>query len=404
MPTLALCYLNYGPYHRARLAAGRESIHDYEVVGLQATAHQTEYLWDQCAADNILSLEQDRLPEEVPPTDWREHVPRVLGKLRPACCAIAGYSHPSMLALIEWCIRNRCPIVLISDSTAADAPRSKWKEWLKGQIVKKCSAGFVAGTPHAEYLSQLGMPADCLFLGCDAVDNAHFARTAAKARAQPAAARAQLGLPDAYFIASARFLEKKNLFRLLEAYAIYRARSAGDPTALGDPWGLVVLGDGPLRPQLEKLRESLGLTAHVQLTGFQQYDELPKFYGLAKALVHASTVEQWGLVANEAMAAGRPVLMSNRCGCATHLAQDCVNGFTFDPCDVAAIADRMIRLAKLSPQQLKQFGAESERIIADWGLERFARGLRMAADRAIEVGPKTAGMKDRLIIQTVLRR
>src|SRR5207244_4064698 len=102
----------------------------------------------------------------------------------------------------------------------------------------------------------------------------------------------------------------KNLPRLLEAFAGYR-RLAGDAA-----WELVLLGDGPLRPELVALLKDLELDGHVLLPGFKQYDELPAYYGLAGAFIHASTTEQWGLVVNEAMASGLPVLVSDRCGCA----------------------------------------------------------------------------------------
>jgi glycosyltransferase involved in cell wall biosynthesis len=403
-PRLALCYLNYGPYHRARLVEARKSIRTFEVIGLQSTARQTEYQWDPSPAEGVVSLEQDLLPEQVSPSGWRERVSKALATLSPACCAVAGYSHPSMLAIIEWCISHDCPIVLISDSTAADAPRVKWKEWIKSQIVRACAAGFVAGTPHEEYLSQLGMPGDRIFHGCDVVDKVHFAGKAAEARAKSIDGKIHPGMPEDYFIASARFLEKKNLFRLFEAYSFYRTLATQDTSIANVPWDLVLLGDGPLRPQLERLCVSRGLTEFVHMPGFQQYDELPEYYGFAKALVHASTVEQWGLVANEAAATGKPLLISNHCGCATHLVHEGANGFTFDPYDVTDIAEKMLRITKLTPQQLSAFGAESERIVAEWGLERYATELKAAADVAIQFGNRPNRLVGALVLKALLSR
>jgi 1,2-diacylglycerol 3-alpha-glucosyltransferase len=59
--------------------------------------------------------------------------------------------------------------------------------------------------------------------------------------------------------------------------------------------------------------------------------------GLASAFIQASTTEQWGLVVNEAMASGLPVLVSERCGCAPDLVKNGVNGYTFDPYDIKEI-------------------------------------------------------------------
>ena len=112
------------------------------------------------------------------------------------------------------------------------------------------------------------------------------------------------------------------------------------------PWSLVLLGDGPLKSDLCRLISDLRLDACVHLPGFKQYHELPVYYGLASAFVHASTTEQWGLVVNEAMASGLPVLVSNRCGCAQDLVKEGVNGFTFDPCNVEQLAQLMLKFQR----------------------------------------------------------
>ena len=76
----------------------------------------------------------------------------------------------------------------------------------------------------------------------------------------------------------------------------------------------------------------------VLLPGFKQYPELPLYYGLAGAFVLPSLTEPWGLVVNEAMAAGLPVVVSDRCGCASDLVRPGENGFAFDPCDIEQLA------------------------------------------------------------------
>src|SRR5439155_7682606 len=92
--------------------------------------------------------------------------------------------------------------------------------------------------------------------------------------------RKKYGLPENYFLASARFIEKKNLTRLIRAYAEYRDRLKGtgvtDPGYnRGAPWDLVLLGDGPLRETFNTQLSILNLHSHVHLPGFKQYDELP---------------------------------------------------------------------------------------------------------------------------------
>jgi glycosyltransferase involved in cell wall biosynthesis len=142
----------------------------------------------------------------------------------------------------------------------------------------------------------------------------------------------------------------------------------------------------------------------VLLPGFKQYDELPAFYGPAGAFIHASTTEPWGLVVNEAMASGLPVLVSNRCGCAQDLVQEGKNGFTFDPDNVEELAQLMFQVSAFQPSKLSEFGSESRRIISGWGPERFATGLRDAVAAALESPPKRAGALDRLLLRLLLCR
>ena len=124
---------------------------------------------------------------------------------------------------------------------------------------------------------------------------------------------------------------------------------------------------------------------------------------MASAFVHASTTEQWGLVVNEAMAAGLPVLVSNRCGCAPDLVRDGVNGFTFDPYDVDRLADLML---KVSSDQCDReaMGQASRAIIKDWGPERFADGLMQAVAVARSRPLPRASWLDRSLLWALVHR
>ena len=133
------------------------------------------------------------------------------------------------------------------------------------------------------------------------------------------------------------------------------------------------------------------------MPGFKQYEELPTYYASAGAFIHASTIEQWGLVVNEAMASGLPVLVSNRCGCAKDLVREGVNGFTFDPYNEEQLADLMVRIASDEVARY-QMGARSREIIAEWGTDRFASGVKASVETALSAPKKKAGFMDRLIL------
>jgi len=191
-----------------------------------------------------------------------------------------------------------------------------------------------------------------------------------------------------YFLASSRFIERKNLRRLIDAYADYRRRSLDSSLATRHPslptWGLVLLGTGPLREEMMRQVERERIP-EVSFPGFQQLDALLGYYAGAGAFVHPARQEQWGLVVNEAMACGLPVLVSRTVGAAYDLVQDGVNGFRFDPEDTGGLAALLTKVAAPDfPRE--QFGAASRRIIAEWTPEEFGRNFwRAAAVAAREV-------------------
>ena len=316
---------------------------------------------------------------DVSRSELARRLERTLNECKPGVVVVPGWASPAAWGAMHWCLQNRVPMVCLSESTAWDEPRIGWKEWIKKKLVGLFSAALVGGERHRDYLTKLGMPAQRIFLGYDAVDNAYFHSRAQAVRSDADKMRRHYNLPQDYFLASARFVEKKNLPRLLEAYALYR-------TSCGTPSSLVLLGDGPLRSVLESKKDALDLRDHVVMPGFKQVADLPAYYALARAFIHPSTIEPWGLVVNEAMACGLPVLVSNRCGCAPELVRDGVNGFTFDPLDVDEMARQMARVSA-SDFPRDAFGEKSGEIVGEWCSERFARGLSQAIEAALNLSP-----------------
>jgi glycosyltransferase involved in cell wall biosynthesis len=396
---VAVLFQRFGPYHHARLNAAGQLL---AVCGVEACGMESTYAWDK--VEGAAAFTRVTLTErETDTREWRQELRRkmwrALDDLKPHVVAVPGWSFVDALSALEWCDANHTPAVVMSESTAWDERRTFWKEWIKTRLVKMNSAGLAGGTPHEKYLIQLGLAPNRIFLGYDVVDNDYFQKQADAARADAQNLRQKFGLPGKYFLASARFVGKKNLFRLLQAYARHR-ELAENKSAV---WSLVLLGDGPLKPELKQLVADLKLDNCVQMPGFKQYHELPAYFGLAGAFIHASTTEQWGLVVNEAMASGLPVLVSDRCGCAADLVSPGVNGFQFNPNDADELTQLLLKIsAKTFP--LADFGAASRRIISAWGPERFAAGLRDAVATALKNPRPRLGWLDRTLLRLLLRR
>ncbi|MCS4044593.1 glycosyltransferase involved in cell wall biosynthesis [Salinibacter ruber] len=396
---LAVIFFRFGPYHLARLRAVGAIV---ELTAIEASGRTAEYDWDVVEAApnfNRLTLFPDGRHREQPLPELRARMDRALSEANPDAVAIPGWDDPAALSALRWCQDHGVPTIVMSASTALDTERRWWREAVKGRVVRNYDAGLGGGTRHAEYLQTLGMPPGRTFTGYNVVDNSHFAEGARSARADAEALRREYELPARYFLAVGRFIPKKNLDGLLRAYSRYRDRA-------DDPWALVVLGNGPLDDDVRRWRRELDLDEHVFLPGFKQYDELPVYYGLADAFVHASRREQWGLVVNEAMAAGLPVVVSDRCGCAPDLVEEGRNGFSFSPSDDDALTDALVRIASPDCDRAAMGGASRE-IIADWTPETFARQLLRAARAArehVNSSSEKTSWFDTLLLEALMRR
>jgi glycosyltransferase involved in cell wall biosynthesis len=365
------------------------------VHGIELSRIDRTYAWDR--TDGPETLSRDIVSDDID----KEKAPQLIARMaallsmrQPDAVAIPGWSHRGALAALLWCSRSGVPVILMSESGRGDHARRLWKETLKRRIVSQCGSALVGGTRHHDYLVELGMPPARILLGYDVIDNDHFAQGSERARLRTTEERQRLRLPERYFLASSRFIEKKNLSRLIAAFAGYRQ------TAGADPWDLVLLGDGHLRKRLITLVSRYGLNDVVHMPGFRQYDDLPAYYGLAGAFVHASTIEQWGLVVNEAMAAGLPVIVSRGCACADELVVPGRNGYTFDPLDPSELTRCLLHVA--SNQCDRQLLAnEGRAIIADWTPDRFATGLSQAVDLAI-AAPRRRTLSDRVLLRALI--
>ncbi len=389
-PAVAVVFHHIGPYHHARLNAAADKL---SVTGVEwsAKAYDTWGAADSPARYNKISLFPEATEDDPEKPELRRAFYSALEQANPVVVTVNGWNNFGSLVAANCCMDRGIPMVVMSESARGDEPRTWWKEIIKRRIVDFHSAALVGGQRHVEYLIELGMPRERIFTGYDVVDNDWFARRAIEIRNSESEIRKKYRLPENYFLASARFIEKKNLPSLVRAYAEYRRQSGENAM-----WDLVLLGDGPLRETLNAQLSTFNLHAHVHLPGFKQYDELPVYYALANAFVHASTTEQWGLVVNEAIASGLPVIVSERCGCVPELVQD--NGFTFDPMDEHELAAQMLKMTTLVDDERRRLADASYGIAANFSPERFGEGLERAARVAMELAPRRFGVIDRALL------
>ena len=369
---VAVIFVNYGPYHiaRARALADRP---DFDPIFIELASAQRKYTWEidkEILCGRLITLATQPY-EDCQPRELSRMLVDTLTRLQPATVVLAGYGDAPMRAAARWARTSGAGIVVMSESNEDDHERQWWKEWLKRRWFNRyVDAGFAGGRRAHAYLAKLGVPEGRIWERYDVVDNAYFALQAERLRTGADVLRMQAGLPPQYFLYVGRFAPEKNLLFLLEAYRRYRQMHPAG-------WGLVLVGDGPQRDQLRHAATAHGLTG-VVWPGYKQFDQLPPYYSLAGCFVLPSILEPWGLVMNEAMACGLPVIASRRCGSAADLVQEGRNGFTFEPTDSGQLAELMGRVGALSDAQLAAMGLASREIISQWTPEVWASQLACA--------------------------
>lgn len=398
---VAIAFDNFGPYHIARLNAATKEV---EVLAVERASTSALYAWD--SPDLPAGMTRVVLSTEKHsgrPADTFAAIEAKVAPFNPDAVAVPGWSSQMALALASWAVARGIPVIAMSETNPWDFRRKWTTEFLKRRLFEYFTAGLCTNDGQADYLHALGLSRAAIFRGYNIVDNDYFRRMADAARnASMPDGEGGAALPEAargrYFLASNRFIPKKNLALMLEAYACFRRGRSEDRA----DWPLVLLGDGELRAPLEQQRSALGLESHVHMPGFRQYDELPAYYGTAGCFVHASTVEQWGLVVNEAMAASLPVIVSNRCGCAPVLVRDGVNGFTFSPEDVAALTTAMEAIANVEDDSAMR--QASLALVAECAPERFGQGLAGAARYGAAAPRARPSLIARAVMAFALRR
>jgi 1,2-diacylglycerol 3-alpha-glucosyltransferase len=371
--SLAVNYITFGHHHMARLAALHLECRrrGFELIGVQTFSRDSDYDWKQVPLVKLDYRAETIIEGES--ASWRKspmlapRIRRYYDDLNPDVVVVSGWGLREARLTVDWCKKRKRMAVLLSDSQESDAKRNWFKEYLKRNIVRRFDAAFVAGRPQARYAMKLGMRADRVCYGSCAVDNHYWTNCSKAIRQDCETSRMLHGLPLNYFLFVGRFVAKKNVLTLLKAYSMYRDQ-------VSKPLSLILCGSGEQEHAIREFVDATNLRG-VQLRGFQQADALPYYYALADCLILPSShCEQWGLVVNEAMASGLPVLVSYICGCAEDLVHDGINGFTFNPHNPKELAEKMLRITSDSAVRARM-GTASLETIGQYSCEWAAQNL-----------------------------
>ncbi len=230
--------------------------------------------------------------------------------------------------------RMRIPVLVRGDSQL-DTPRAAWKRWVKTitypMFLRSFDGALIVGVRNRAYWRHYGYPETRMFDSPHCVDNDWFAARATPEARSELRERFGVALETKLVLFAGKLLPFKRPLDLIEAAAL--ARNSGKAVEV------LVAGAGPLESELRTRAMALGVPAHF--LGFCNQTEMPAIYAASDLLVLPSDSETWGLVVNEALACGRPVLVSDAVGCAPDMAAHFGYHVVFPTGDVRALADRL---------------------------------------------------------------
>jgi glycosyltransferase involved in cell wall biosynthesis len=289
----------------------------------------------------------------------------------PSAVLLMTYNYESIYRFLWRWDRIRIPLLFRGDShriVLGGGLKEHARRRFIAQVFKRFGAFLYVGKANHDYYEYHGVPSQKLFFAPHAVDNDYFVSARAEAEREALKWRSELGIPGDYAVVmfAGKFEEKKRPLDLVEAFC----------TAQLDRTVLLLVGSGKLEGELRARAEG---HPGVRFAPFQNQSLMPRTYAAADMLVLPSygPGETWGLVVNEAMCLGRPVIVSDHVGCAQDLIFPRSNGLVFPAGDVNALADCLTE-ALSDRVRLHGWGEESRSIISRCTYRQATEGLKAA--------------------------
>ncbi|WP_299252690.1 glycosyltransferase family 4 protein [uncultured Cytophaga sp.] len=348
---ILLIWDRIGDYHLSRVKALEKqtgaTVYTADLAGTDAL-----YKWDSIAnsSHTVLSTK----PAEQPDILHRFKIFRKILKEHNIDFVAMPYGRTEYHLFLAYAKLTGISTLIFSESWYS---RGKAKDFLKSILLKTLGDTFFVSGKRAyqHFTKNYHIKPANIISGYSVVDNAHFEKALDTKKNSPKE-----------LLCVARYSDEKNLLTLIQAF---------EKSVLSENYILRLVGDGPLRTSLQTYIDQHALDKKVILTGWLTYHELPQLYAQATAFILPSTFEPWGLVVNEAMVAGLPILLSNTCGCIPDLLVENQNGFSFDPYNESELTEKLNQLNTLTDTKLHQFGIRSKEIIQEFSPEIWARKM-----------------------------
>ncbi|WP_033541953.1 glycosyltransferase family 4 protein [Planococcus sp. CAU13] len=282
---------------------------------------------------------------------------------------IGGYEQPTYILLSLLCRLYKKPYYILHDGISPKKiplRERKIKFLLKKIVIQGAKGFFTNGTVGKKYfMEKFDVKENKIFNQFLSVDNSSIMMLKDNQEVHKQRLRAKYNITEGkkVIIFSGRLVKTKNVDDIIKSIGILKTKNE---------YLLLVIGDGEEKGYLESLARVHKV--EMVITGFIENQlELFRHYYLGKVLILPSSNEVWGLVVNEGMAAGLPVIVSNECGCSEDLVKENINGFIVNTHDVKGLAEK-IHLLDVN-NNYTEFGENSLKIISKWSVNQSAESF-----------------------------
>ncbi|MDH4452064.1 MAG: glycosyltransferase family 4 protein [Verrucomicrobiota bacterium] len=377
------------------LRAGGVDVH--VVYGNDATARAyfdkgfgQQLAWDvpllEGYPSTVLNAEEPNGTSKEQQAHFERHISALLDEERFDAVWVHGWAHPFTQAAWRQARSRKIPLMLRGETFLGCVRGGKLRR-LAHRLVfsrkfREVSAFLSVGKLNRQLYQAYGVPDSKIFQVPYVVDNAFFQKRCREAAPNREKLRAALGLElgRPVILFCAKLIDVKDPGTLIRAVGkLVNPERQGNHVLTNAATApvLLMVGDGELRPSLEKLAQETA-PGRVRFLGFQNQTELPALYDLCDVFVLPSRFEPWGLVVNEVMNAGKPVIVSDQVGSGPDLVREGENGSVFPAGDVAGLTQILDRWCGDETAR-EQAGHQSLEIISKWGFDEVLVGLLKAS-------------------------
>jgi len=296
-------------------------------------------------------------------------------KFKPDAVLIYGWAYESHLRIMRY-FYKKIPIWFRGDSTTLD--KEPWlkhltKKTILTWVYRHVTLAFFVGTQNEKYFKSYGLKTEQLIFAPHAIDNDRFGQSRLS---ESLALRKDLGLSshDILILFAGKFEEKKDPLILLNAFIELDQSNVH----------LLFVGNGALEEKLKRtaFRQAQDDNGNkrVHFMDFQNQSKMPVIYQACNLLCLPSKGpgETWGLAVNEAMAAGKAVLVSDKVGCAQNVVYDGKNGYIFQASDHQSLKEKLMLILD---HDLDKLGGQSKEIIKEWNFSNQVNAIIDALER-----------------------